>query len=447
MKYWVFLLGNEMFLLTLFLFGFSFLLGYTRRDRFRLRVFLSCTAAILLTAAESCLYAYLSNRFGTGGISFKLISLADYLLLFVFALAVFAACFSESRWDILFGGVAAYACQHITSNIILVLRAALGLDTLITSGSASLQLLYYLPAVVVPLLLYAVLYYPLVRRAKAQFVRAEAHMRIFWFSVGTLAVVLLLNLFRDIYGGESVRLNVLCGCFSIFCCLFILLLYAGMLSNNFFRKEIDTIQDLWEKDRKQYELTRENIDAINVKCHDLRKQFELFQGYGKIAGDSEMEKLKEAISIYDSMLKTGNKTLDTLLAEYMLYCERHNIRFTCVADGGKLSFMRAEDIYSFFSNAISNAVEAVAEADDPSNRVIALSVKEKMGMVSVRVENYSPPKEGEEWLRTKKKDRHLHGYGIRSMQIIAEKYGGQIDFRRDGEIFVLAALFPAQSEG
>lgn len=443
MKYWLFLLGNELFLFTLFLFGFSFLLGYARRSRFRLRVFLSCAGAALLTAAEAFLYGYLSNRFGTGGVSFQLISLANYLLLFFFALASFGCCFAESRWDILFGGIAAYACQHIASNVILVLRIAFDLDSLFTSGSVSLQLLYYLPSVVIPLLLYAALYFPLIRRAKAQYVRAEAHMRIFWFSVGTLAVVLFLNFFRDLYGSESGHMNVLCGCFSAVCCLFILLLYAGMLSNNFFRKEIDTIQDLWEKDRKQYELTRENIDAINMKCHDLRKQFELFQGYGKISEGSEMQKLKEAISIYDSMLKTGNKTLDTLLAEYMLYCERHNIRFTCVAEGERLSFMRAEDIYSFFSNAISNAVEAVAEIDAPSKRVIGMSVKEKMGMTCVRVENYAPDGGGE-WLRTKKQDKSAHGYGIRSMQIIAEKYGGNIEFRRDGEIFVLTALFPAE---
>lgn len=447
MKYWFFLLGNELFLLILYLFGFSFLFGYERRNRFRLRAFLACIGGVLLTAAEAALYGFLSNYFGTSGMAFPVISVVNYLVLFFLALAVFGVCFSESRWNILLGGVAAYACQHISSNIILLLRLAFDLDSLLFSSSLASQLLYFLPSIVIPLLLYAAIYFPFIRKARAQYVHAEARLQTFWFSAGTLAVVLLLNFFRDLYGSESDHMNVLCGCFSVVCCLFILFLYTGMLSNNFFRKEIDTIQDLWEKDRKQYALTRENIDAINVKCHDLRKQFELFQGYGKIAGDSEMQKLKEAISIYDSMLKTGNKTLDALIAEYMLYCERHNIRFTCVADGDKLSFMRAEDIYSFFSNAVSNAVEAVEEIDDPAKRVIGMSVKEKLGMVGVRVENYAPADAGGEWLRTRKKDKASHGYGVRSMQIIAEKYGGQIDFYRDGEIFVLAALFPAEKQG
>lgn len=443
MKYWFFLLGNEVFLLTLFLFGFSFLTGCRRRQRFAVRAAVSCTAAAAVTAAEAYAYGYVANLFGTGDFAFPLLSVANYLLLFFLSLAVFAICFAESGWDILLGGVAAYACQHICSNIILVIRILFGYDSFLTSAEVWRQIVYFVPSFVIPLLLYAVIYFTFIRKAKMQYVRAEARAQTLWISVATLAVVLILNFFRDLYGAESAHLNLLCGLFSIVCCLFILFLYVGLLSNNYYRKEIDTIQDLWEKDRKQYQLTRDNIETINIKCHDLRKQFELFQGYGKITGGEEIEKLKQAISIYDSMLKTGNKTLDTLLAEYMLYCERHNIKFTCVADGDKLDFMRAEDVYSFFSNAVSNAVEAAEGFADGAKRVISMAVKERMGMVSVRVENYAPPVAEKEWLHTHKQDKTSHGYGIKSMQIIAEKYGGQIKFLRDGEIFVLTALFPA----
>ena len=40
-----------------------------------------------------------------------------------------------------------------------------------------------------------------------------------------------------------------------------------------------------------------------------------------------------------------------------LYCNKHGIIFTCVADGTLLDFMDVMDICSIFGNALDNAIE------------------------------------------------------------------------------------------
>ena len=44
------------------------------------------------------------------------------------------------------------------------------------------------------------------------------------------------------------------------------------------------------------------------------------------------------------------------------------------------------------------------------------------------------------------KDEGFHGFGIKSMRMIAEKYNGNVTARQDGELFVLTAnLFDPQA--
>lgn len=49
---------------------------------------------------------------------------------------------------------------------------------------------------------------------------------------------------------------------------------------------------------------------------------------------------------------------------------------------------------------------------------------------------------------TGKSDKANHGFGIRSMQLLAEKYGGELTFRQEGDIvntYILLPLAPAET--
>jgi sensor histidine kinase regulating citrate/malate metabolism len=153
--------------------------------------------------------------------------------------------------------------------------------------------------------------------------------------------------------------------------------------------------------------------------------------------------MKNLIGIYDSRIKTGNDTLDIILTERSLYCEKEGIRLSCIADGEKLGFMTTGDICSLFGNAVENAIEAVSKLDNPEDRIISFQVREKSGMLVITVDNYySGTLRVENGLpKSTKGDDDNHGFGMKSIRLVAEKYGGEVSVTVD-DMFHLSVIIP-----
>ena len=158
-----------------------------------------------------------------------------------------------------------------------------------------------------------------------------------------------------------------------------------------------------------------------------------------------LDEISREVGVYDSVVKSGNDALDTILTEKSLYCEKHGITLSCIADGRALDFVEPTDLYSFFGNALDNAIEAVERLDDPERRSIGLVVRRTGDMVSVHVENYFDGQVsfgGEGLPQTRKADEANHGFGTRSMRMIAEGLGGSLACKIQGDVFHLDALLP-----
>ena len=200
------------------------------------------------------------------------------------------------------------------------------------------------------------------------------------------------------------------------------------------------VEQLDRKRREQYEIQKDTIDAVNIKCHDLKKMISSVLGKRNILSDAELEKLEGQISIYDAIVKTGNDALDLILTEKSLYCEKNKIKLTIMAEGGDLSFMSDADIYSLFGNILDNAVEAVMKVE-PERRAVTLSIKTVGNMIVVHEQNYFAGKikfvNGTP--ATSKNDTSQHGYGILSIRRIVEKYDGGLDISAEGDIYTLNA--------
>lgn len=221
-----------------------------------------------------------------------------------------------------------------------------------------------------------------------------------------------------------------------------------------FRSRLEREQQLAERllaeHDRQLRASRENIEAINIKCHDLRHQIRALSSGGAAVDGAVLEDLAKTVRVYDSSVQTGNQALDTILTEKRLLCESRGITLTCIADGEALAQVSAADIYSLFGNALDNAIEAVGQLDDPARRSITLVVRRAMGCASVHVENYccAPVATGPDGLPlTTKKDQVNHGFGVRSMKAVAEKYRGSLSLHADGDTFALDVMIPLGQVG
>lgn len=213
------------------------------------------------------------------------------------------------------------------------------------------------------------------------------------------------------------------------------------------RMELDSIHGLLQRQYEQYRQSRENIEAINRKYHDLKHQI------GVIRLEANADKREEYLNQLEfgmegigPMQKTGNDVLDTILFSKQLYCAKHQIVMTVVADGAQLGFMEAMDICSIFGNALDNAIESVLKLKDKQKRLIRLAVYTQNSFLMIRAENYFEEPLQEEYgeFKTTKADQERHGYGIKSIRYTAEKYGGSVSIAVKDNWFHLRVLLPIQ---
>lgn len=214
----------------------------------------------------------------------------------------------------------------------------------------------------------------------------------------------------------------------------------------YMQRELDAIQNILQNQYAQYRQSRESIEVINHKYHDLKHQIAVLRAEPDAARRSAyLDGMEEEIRDYEAQNKTGNSVLDTVLTGKSLYCARHGVELTCVADGARLAFMDVMDICTVFGNVLDNAIECQLRIPDRGKRLIHLAVYGKKGFLVIRCGNYCPEAvEFRDGLPVSTKgDSVHHGYGIKSVRHTAEKYGGTVTVHsRDGwfEINVMIPL-------
>lgn len=427
--------GCGTFLLKLLAGELLFSAHFRRKSRFMFRLGLAFAAALLVGTPIFTL-CYFS------GLWFIQNTLC-YLLLFLLSLVVLFAVFEESPTTLILCAVSGYMTEHISSQCLQMLKWWNPKVWMLEEKDLG-KVFYIYTAQLLLFVLVAVLVYFLFARRTTWCVHSKTvERRMFWLSVVTLLVILALSSVRDAYAEESFALMVVSRLLSIFCCVFLLYIRFGVLERSQMEQEAEELRRLYEQEREQYEQSRENIELINIKCHDLKRRMEVWEHRDKPVLPEEMQEMKRLIGIYDAAVKTGNDTLDTILTERSLYCEKEGIRLSCMADGEKLSFMPVGDICALFGNALENAIEAVSKLEQVEDRNISFQVRESRGLLVITVDNcFSGPLTFEDGLpKTTKGESGWHGYGLKSVRRVAQKYGGQVTVQAD-EMFHLSVLIP-----
>lgn len=211
------------------------------------------------------------------------------------------------------------------------------------------------------------------------------------------------------------------------------------------RQELQAINRILNQQYEQYQLSRDNIDLLNRKYHDLKHQINAI----RLESDPEkkeayLEEMETGIKMYEAQNKTGNSVLDTILASKSMYCVQNDINFTCVADGTLLAFIDVMDICTIFGNILDNAIESVEQLEDTGLRLIRTAVFAQNDFLMIRVENYC---ETELTMLdglpvTTKGDKRFHGYGIKSIRYVVEKYEGTMTIHNENHWFTLRILIP-----
>ena len=406
---------------------------------------LACTAAVsvLIGAALSVNIVTLSEQ----GTASAVAAAGVYLVLAVnlaaplaASLITFRLCAGLSRLDALYGMACVYATQHVS----FCLGTAL-VGEFYRGDTAGFWVNW------LSILLVGGIGYAFFARKLPRDGRYHASRRKACFTAGmVLFIAFILNYTaRQISGfGQATDNSVvyrICLIYDMLSCLFVLWLQVEQRREVSLQSGIETERRLRRQLQEQYEFSRESIDIINQKCHDIKHQIAALRlVQDRSEQEAGLEEIERSVSIYDSVSKTGNDVLDTVLTEKSLLCERSHISWTCMAQGELLNFMSPVDVYTLFGNALDNALEGSCTIQDTAQRSVAVTVLQRHGAAFIQIENYfSGPLVLQNGLpRTTKEDENNHGYGLKSIQRITERYGGIMNISSEDGIFLLSILIP-----
>ncbi len=423
-----------------------------RRNRFALRLLLSVAACIgvsfALPTSDNALWSSLI-----------------FIGIFASTLVAMKLCFCEEWKKIMFCGMAGYTTQHVAYQIFGLSVALMGLVgdnghyqpelgsnpivwlPIFNYGSGQEQisgnpfiLLFYM-------FVFGVTYFGVYKFASPRIENSD-NMRM--KSTTLLLLVAIILLFDVIVSAMVTEYSsdkfdkfyvIVTDVTNVFCCLLAMYIQFSVALVRKLEDDLTAISRIRREEKLQYALIKENINMINIKCHDLKHQIRRIGAVGSV-DKRTISEIENAVSIYDSEVKTNNEALDVILTEKSLYCTNNNIVLSSIADGKLLDFMSETDIYSLFGNLLDNAIEAVSKLEK-DRRVIGLSVKQLKSVVFINVYNAY---DGEILFSdrlpvTTKADRENHGYGMKSVKMTVEKYGGEMSITTKNNIFSLSVVF------
>lgn len=431
-----------------------------RREKFALRVL----TGSVLCALAGILYipffwmqhaALFGNFFLTA-----MISSAWWLLLNIAAVCFAFACYDISPCNLMFHCVLGMALEHFISIILQYL--------ICKKWFPDLQSSHPVGYVCLTLAIYAIFlslaYVVLLRRGTERGTAVVEESRKTF--LGYCAVFLFLYITGDVtnvifhwanydeqtaFGTvETLRhyaVPYYCIAVNLIICTVVIILQTLIYQVLSLQQEKKLLQVLQREKEQQYLFSRENMDIINQKCHDLKRQIRAL----KFVKEEERERLfaeaEQAVQFYDARICTGNEVLDTILTEKSMLCAGQGIRFTCNIKMEHIACVNAVDVvdlYTLLGNALDNAIECTAGYEDPDKKTISVTLVERGSMLNILVDNYY---EGGLKLKnglpvTTKADKRYHGYGVKSMRLIAGKYDGDMQIYVRNHTFSLQIMLP-----
>lgn len=396
-----------------------------RNSRFPLRLTVSLSAYLVIG------FLFSAQRFNGW------MDLLRFLVIFIALVAGIRICFNIREREVLFRGVAAYALQYCCESIVYLANIPLDRQPL---TEPFIMLVEY-PVVAIPASLLMAWSF---RRNQDEHI---ADTSLFAISSTILAVTMIISFAQWKYLPlENRPTRVICLVYAILCSALSLVIQSGLLVQSHWRHEAEFMERMWRLDRQHYELSKDTIDLINVKSHDLKKQIGMLRRSPETMPASQaLDALEKSVEDYDMVAHTGNAALDVILTDKLMTAHRIDASLSYLVDGKAFLDIDSIDLYSIFGNILDNAIEAV-EPLRQQLRVIDLKACKTNDFLIVRCDNYCDSKKhvsDRGPIETTKPDKDWHGFGLKSIQMTANKLGGSVTIDVNDDMFTVNVMIPA----
>ncbi len=216
-----------------------------------------------------------------------------------------------------------------------------------------------------------------------------------------------------------------------------------IVKNNKIALEKEFYRQMLSFEEKRYDDMNESLEQMRKIKHDITHQFcsvkakldkQDWDGASK-----ELDKIMCNVNSTGTIIQTENKILDYIVNTKL--GKLNGVTILVSGDITDLKLIDDLDLSIILGNIIDNAVEAVTGMENPK---IELSFSRKDYYLNIVCGNSirsSVLKENPD-LITSKPNKISHGYGIKSVRGIVERYNGQLRFFESDDDFFVHIMIP-----
>lgn len=195
-----------------------------------------------------------------------------------------------------------------------------------------------------------------------------------------------------------------------------------------------------ELDTEYYTLLQNQYENSNILIHDIKRHLlsikELAHENDCDGIEHYIENLYSEYEVKNIKKYSNHKLVNAIINRYAKVFLDSGITFNCDIRNIDFSFIADNDLTSLLDNLLENALEASRDSEE--KKVELLITPTNVNYISISLNNTcstAPNIKNGKLITTKKKSAP-HGYGIKSIMRIADKYDGNVSFDYNNEVLL-----------
>ena len=197
---------------------------------------------------------------------------------------------------------------------------------------------------------------------------------------------------------------------------------------------------------KHYEEVSNAYTQMRGWRHDYHNHIQIMKAQLSLNKLSELEsylnKLDDSLTVIDNIVKTGNITLDAILNSKLSLAAARNIRVNVKAAAPETMRINEVDLCIVVGNLLDNAIEACEKIASEQNRFIRIYIGRYKDQLYISVANATANKRKIHGGRYETHKTGVHGFGLKRIDRIIDKYDGYVNRQNEEAVFVTEIMFP-----
>lgn len=223
-----------------------------------------------------------------------------------------------------------------------------------------------------------------------------------------------------------------------------ILLTILILKNKYDRRLSDFQDSVLKKQRDEVQNIYQTMRAWRHDYHNHMQAIKALLSMGKKEELSEyLDNLEKDLDSIDIAIRTGNVGLDAILSSKVSIARKNNIEVNCTAKVP--ADLKISDVHlcAIVGNLMDNAIEAcekITEGTAPRFIRIYIGLFKSQLYISVTNSTKESKRRRVSELVTSKLGEH--GFGLRRIDKIAEKYDGYVNRKNEPGVFATEVMLP-----